>query len=204
MGKIFGMKLVTAICVLAVVGSVLAGCSGKSSSGSDNTTATDPSVSLVPSVTSVKAGDTFDISVSIVNSSPSRGVQFTISWDPSKVECDSSDAEDYFQSVAAANNGSMYYLPGLPETADNDAGQFPNPKDNNGIEMMIITGAQGPNDTLFGASGSGIAFVLHMTAKSGVSGSVSFKQSNVILIDNTLAANGMDAKVNNCSVNITS
>jgi hypothetical protein len=159
------------------------------------------SISLIPSVSTVKAGETFDLSVEVTTDTPSRGMQFAITWDPTKVQCTSTETGTYFQSFATAHNGDIYIVPSATAVADNSNGRFP--KDNTGILMITISGAKAPDNSLYGVVGSGVVFVLHMTAKAGASGSVAFKLSDTLLMDNTFDFNDIHAATNNGSVAIT-
>jgi len=164
------------------------------------------SVSALPSLSTVTPGTTFDVSIVINTDSPARGFQFAVTWDPSKVQCNSVTKGTYFDAFAAANNGDVFYLP-ANALADNTAGRFPKntntiPSGSATCQNVSLTGANGPNGTYLGPTGSGTAFILHMTALSTASGTVSFVLNNIILGDNSANTADMHPTVNNGQVNI--
>ena len=180
-----GTKLSGLVCTAAIISTVFCGCSGADpatktdtivSTSTNSTTSiisntSDPNVSLVSSISTVKAGGTFDIMVRVSNTQPSRGMEFAITWDSSQVECVSVTKGNYFSDFAAANSGDVYLLPSNP-VADNQAGRFPknvntNPESQPTLQNIALMGAQGPagSDTLLGPTGSGDVYILHMIAK---------------------------------------
>jgi len=215
-----GIKLLGAICLVAVVSIALLGCSSTEAPGNTANTitpaatnteptstsinGTNASISAVPSVPTVKAGERFDVSIMVKNDQPARGVQFAIRWDPAKVECISAEQGSYFLSFAEAHNGSLFILPSDTPAIDNNNGKFPKDGSSPTNIMIAMTGAQGPNSTFYGVTGSGSVFILHMTAKDGSSGTVEFNLSNTILGDNSYDTNDMHPMVDNGKITITS
>ena len=219
------LKVLLAVCLIGVICAALAGCgsSGTSNSnvanGNTNTTNSaaqttttasanigNSSVSAVPSVSSVQAGGTFDVNIVVNTSSPTRGLQFVLNWDPTKVQCVSTEPGNYLSGFAAANNGDVFYLPSNP-SPDNSAGRFPKDTNTNlnispTYQNILLTGAQGPNGTYLGVTGSGNVYVLHMNALVGVSGTVNFSLSEVILGDNSANTQDMHATINNGTITI--
>lgn len=165
------------------------------------------SVSTVPSVASVSAGGTFDIDVVVNTDSPTRGLQFVVSWDPTLVQCTGVVAGTFYSSFASANSGDVFYLPSN-NTYDNTAGRFPkntaSQTQSPTAQNIAITGASGPNSTYLGPTGTGNAYILHMTALSGASGTATFTLSSVILGDNAASTQDMHPEVNNGQVTIGS
>ena len=157
-------------------------------------------------MSSVQAGGTFDVNIVVNTSSPTRGLQFVLNWDPTKVQCVSTEPGNYLNDFAAANNGDVFYLPSNP-SPDNSAGRFPKDTNTNlnispTYQNILLTGAQGPNGTYLGVTGSGNVYVLHMNALVGVSGTVNFSLSEVILGDNSANTQDMHATINNGTITI--
>ena len=158
------------------------------------------SVSAVSSVQTTKPGEKFDVAIHVKNEHPSRGVQFALSWDPTKVECNSIEQGNYYLSFAQQHEADVFTIPSNNPPVDNSAGKFP--KNGNWI-AVAIQGAQGPDGSFLGVSGSGDIYILHMTAKVGANGNVDFKLSNVKLVDDSSDINDMHATVSNGKVTIT-
>lgn|GEM_PF-3106570 len=158
------------------------------------------SVSAVPSVENVKPGDKFDINIRVKNNQPSRGVQFSLNWDPAKVECVSADQGGYFKDFASAHGAELFILPSDKPVADNAAGKFPKSKD---PVMIALSGGRLDDGTALGATGEGDVFVLHMNVKDGASGPVDFKLANVVLGDNNNdLSQDLHASANNGKITI--
>ena len=224
---VIGLKVLLAVCLMGVISAALSGCgssgttisnvtnSGASTTtnGAAQTTTTssanigNSSVSAVPTVSSVQAGGTFDVNIVVNTSSPTRGLQFVLNWDPTKVQCVSTEPGNYLSDFGAANNGDVFYLPSSP-SPDNSAGRFPkdtntNPSASPTYQNAILTGAQGANGTYLGVTGSGNVYVLHMSALAGASGTVNFTLSEVILGDiSSPKTLDMHAIVNNGTITI--
>ena len=159
-------------------------------------------ITAVPSKTSVKAGDTFDITIKITSDKPNRGAQFVVTWDPAKVSCVSVSDGGYYKDFAIAHDGDILMLPTNP-TADNTIGQFPKLSASVKQFAVAMTGAQGTGGTFLGPTGTGDVMVLHMTAKAGASGSVEFKISDAHLVDATADSNTLYPKINNATISVT-
>ena len=158
------------------------------------------SVSAVPSVENVKPGDKFDINIRVKNNQPARGVQFSLNWDPAKVECVSADQGGYFKDFASAHGAELFILPSDKPVADNAAGKFPKSKD---PVMIALSGGRLDDGTALGATGEGDVFVLHMNVKDGASGPVDFKLANVVLGDNNNdLSQDLHASANNGKITI--
>jgi Cohesin domain len=220
------LKMLLAVCLMGVISAALSGCgsSGTSNNNITNSSASttnsaaqttttsaanigNSSVSAVPSVSSVLAGGTFDVSIVVNTNSPTRGLQFVLNWDPTKVQCVSTEPGNYLSDFAAANNGDVFYLPSSP-SFDNASGRFPkdtntNPSASPIFQNAILSGAPGPNGTYLGVMGSGSVYVLHMSALAGASGTVNFKLSEVILGDTSSPKTlDMHAVINNGTITI--
>jgi len=155
-----------------------------SSPVSNSAIAANASVSVIPSVEAVKSGDTFDLTIRAANDQPSRGIQFSLKWDPAKVECISVDQGSYFKDFATSHGGDVFVMPSNNPAADNDNGIFPKTSSDPLARLMIaMNGAQDAGGTPLGVTGSGNVFILHMKVKDGASGQVNFNLSQVILSD---------------------
>ena len=165
------------------------------------------SVSTVPSVSNVSAGGTFDVDVVVNTDSATRGLQFVVSWDPTLVQCTGAVSGTFYSSFASANGGDVFYLPSN-NAYDNTAGRFPkntaSQTQTATAQNIAITGASGPNSTYLGPTGTGNAYILHMTALSGASGTATFTLTEVILGDNGANTQDMHPTVNNGQVTIGS
>lgn len=164
-------------------------------------TSSGATISAVPSVQTVSPGSNFDLHI-VINVGPSvqtRSMECTLTWDPTKVQCNSVTDGTFYQSFATANNGSVVVMPHDPPSYDNTNGTFPtvvsgsNPPTSAGIAMIGGNYADQMSGTLAGPSGSGDAFVLHMTAKSGASGTATFTFSQVLINDNSTAPVSLNA-----------
>jgi len=213
-----GIVFVIAFCV--VLSSLLTACgSSTTTAGSTPTTTTanikttapastmpkesKNSVSTVPSAASVKPGDTFDVAIRVTNEQPSRGMQFSLMWDPSKVECTSVDQGGYYKDFAAANKGELFLIPSDKPVADNDAGVFPKTNDPLHQMMIAMQDAHDAGGTPLGVTGTGDVFILLMAVKSGASGQVDFTLSQVLLSDASLEPKDMKPDVINGKITIT-
>ncbi len=208
------------VCLVFLLGSVL-GCGGatppKTSSIASNTatvttstaslssTAANPTgatMSLIASSSSVKAGDSFDLVLTVSTTQPTRGTQFTISWNPAKVECVATEQGEYFKSFAQENGGDIFVLPNENPAIDNTNGQFPQTVKTTGMVMMAMSGAPGPDGTFLGPTGTGSIWILRMVAKNGASGIAEFKLANVKLGDNSVDTNDMKPTIQNGQITI--
>ena len=165
------------------------------------------SVSTVPSVANVSAGGTFDVDVVVNTDSATRGLQFVVSWDPTLVQCTGVAAGTFYSSFASANGGDVFYLPSN-NAYDNTAGRFPkntaSQTQSPTAQNIAITGASGPNSTYLGPTGTGNAYILHMKALSGASGTATFTLTEILLGDNGANTQDMHPTVNNGQVTIGS
>ena len=163
------------------------------------------SVSALPSANTVHPGDNFDVHISITTNAQTRGFSFILNWDSSKVQCNSVDEGGFFKDFAAAHTGISRMVIPTP-TFDNTVGRLPagtTVNDNQGILLMGGTGVSSSP----GPTGTGDAFILHMSAKTGVTGTVNFTLSNVHLLDNstlTSTPGDLNPVVVNGQVNISS
>lgn len=223
---VIGLKVLLAMCLMGIISAALSGCGSSGTSNSNVTSSSasstsiaaqttttsaanigNSSVSAVSSVSSVQAGGTFDVNIVVNTNNPTRGLQFVLNWDPTKVQCVSTEPGNYLSDFGAANNGDVFYLPSNP-SPDNSAGRFPkdtntNPNASPIYQNAILTGAPGANGTYLGVTGSGSVYVLHMSALAGASGTVNFKLSEVILGDiSSPKTLDMHAIVNNGTITI--
>ena len=203
---IIGKRVLVGICILAIVSMALSGCSSTAANAGVAATTMpngeSASISAIPSVSTVKPGENFDISIQVQNGTPARGAQFSLSWDPTKVECVSAEEGTYFEVFAQANDGDIFALPSTP-VPDNTNGKFPKDGASPTNMAMAMTGAQGADGSLLGPTGTGVIYILHMTTKDGASGTVTFKLSNTEIGDNTAEINDMHPTVNNGEITIS-
>ena len=210
-----GLKLLGGVCLISSAILILSGCSSGTTAatstpatpGAITTAVTSKpavvtgtsSISLVPSATSVKPGQNFDLTVRVQSSQATRGMHFDVKWDSSKVLCNSAESGNYYSAFASQNQGDVFLLPAKP-VIDNDSGRFPS----GSTKMMIsLTGARTEGGDFLGPSGTGDVYILHMTAKDGASGEVNFTLADVRLGDNTEAINDLQPKIINAKITIT-
>jgi len=193
---------------VAMMSLVLAGCSSSAASTTNTTkplsttvSSGDTNISAIPSADTVKPGDKFDVSIRVTNSQPSRGVQFSLSWDPSKIQCDSVEQGDYFSRFAQANNGDLFIIPSANPPADNTAGIFPKPSGSNTYVAIAMTGAWASDNTELGVTGSGNIYILHMSVKAGASGTANLTLGNIKVVD--IAGKDLGAVAKNSKVTIS-
>jgi hypothetical protein len=160
------------------------------------------SVSSVPSLASVAPGGNFDVSIRISTDTPTRGMQFILNWDTSKVTCNSADKGTFYSNFAQANSGSLFWSPDPPQI-DNSAGKFPKNTSVTGIvpAAVAVTGALNADNSPKGVTGQGEVYILHMTANTGASGTATFTLSEVNLGD--VNAVDLHPAINNGTVTIS-
>ncbi len=143
--------------------------------------ASSSSVSAVPSTSEVFPGDNFDVSIRVSTDVPTQGVQFGLSWDPDKIQCNGAEEGGFYRDFAQSHPGmGETILPDNPEW-DNNSGKFPLGFSFIGIVLM---GGLDKTGNIPCPAGVGDVYVFHMSAKSGASGTANFTLSKVILIDN--------------------
>jgi len=133
-------------------------------------TATPPRIAnglleMVPSVTTIKAGDSFDLTIQITIDSPTCGAQSGMTFDPKLVEVTGVDEGDFYKKYADANNLSTALI---PATVDNATGILPY------TGVSILGKPCGP-------TGTGSLMVLHMKAKAN--GQARFSLTDIIVGD---------------------
>jgi hypothetical protein len=149
-------------------------------------------VSSVPSVSTIAAGGTFDVTIQVSTDTPSRGGQFILSWNPTLVQCTTAPKGTFFNAVA--------------DQFDNTAGKFPAQTSQTGTNPEAVALILGPPPGVpatAGATGTGAFYVLHMAAKTGVSGTATFTLSEVVLGDTSDIPVNLHPTVNNGSISIT-
>lgn len=202
-------KLIGSICLVSIIFGLLSGCSSAGTTnssanpaGSIASTKTSSAVnpissptmptttekvtfSVVSSTGTVKPGDNFDISIRITTDQPSRGAQFSLKWDPAKVECIAVKQGLFFKDFAESNGADLFLLPSDKPIADNVAGTFPKTNDPKKRMMIAMHGGIRDGDgKAAGVTGTGDIFILQMLAKAGSKGPVDFLLSEVLLGDN--------------------
>ena len=206
-------------CISATL--LLSGCSSSSGTSTPNfgttiptegiiaTTAqaADANVSVIPSVSTIAPGGNFDISIQVTTDAPTRGLQCALTWDPTKVKCNSVEQGSFFTSFAQQNNLSVQLMPSSL-SADNQIGKFPPGKDVQGTTqynqaVFVMGGTEAADNTLPGPEGTGDVFILHMTALPNASGTANFTLANVELSGNAEIANALNPIVNNGQITVS-
>jgi hypothetical protein len=170
--------------------------------------AANVTVSVVPSVSTVNPGSNFDVAVNVSTDVPARGFQCSLTWDPTKVTCNSVEQGSFFTSFAQQNNIMVQLMPGNL-AADNKIGKFPPGIDPQGTilynqAVFLMGGDQASDSTYPGPKGNGDIFIFHMTALPNTSGTVDFKLANVEVDNNHAKISVMNSIVNNGKITISS
>ena len=168
--------------------------------------AANASVSAAPSLTTVSPGSSFDVTIQVKTAIPTRGMQLELTWDPTKVSCNSVDEGTFYSGFAQQNNLMDELMPGSL-SADNTIGKFPPGNDVQGTiqynqGVFLAGGTKSADNTYPGPSGTGAVFILHMTVLPGASGSCLFTLSHVQLSDNSVNANSLNPTINNGQITI--
>jgi len=171
------------------------------------TEAANAVVSAVPSVSTVSPGGNFDVSIAVTTDAPTRSCQVELNWDPTKVTCNSVDSGTFYTSFAQQNNMSSDLMPSTL-SADNTIGKFPPGVDVQGTtqyaETVFLIGGNAASDGTYpGVQGTGVVFVLHMTALPGAIGTVNFTLSDVGLAGNQNPSNALNPTVQNGHITIS-
>jgi hypothetical protein len=216
-------KSVSTFCLCIVAISVLlAGCNSNATASTPNfgtvpteapiTTTTTTStanvnVSAIPSIPTVNKGGNFDLSIQVSTSVPTRGFQCALTWDPTKVTCNSVEQGTFFTSFAQQNNITAQLMPGSL-AVDNKIGKFPPGTDIQGTfehnqAVFLIGGNETSDNTYPGPEGNGDVFILHMTALPDAVGTVTFTLANVEVDGNDSPVNVLTPLVNNGQITIS-
>jgi hypothetical protein len=168
--------------------------------------AANASVSAVPSLTTVNPGSNFDVTIQVKTAIPTRGMQLELTWDPTKVSCNSVDEGTFYSGFAQQNNLMDELMPGSL-SADNTIGKFPPGNDVQGTiqynqGVFLAGGPKAADNTYPGPSGTGAVFILHMNVLPDASGNCVFTLSHVQLSDNSVNANSLNPTINNGQVTI--
>lgn len=174
---------------------------------SGTTQAANAVVSALPSVATVSPGANFDVVIQIQTDVPSRGFQCILNWDPTKIQVNSVEEGDFYQGFAKTNSISQFISP-QPLDFDNSLGKFPAGLDPTGAVIhyagiALLGGSKMADGSFIGPSGTGNAFILHMTALNGVSGTVNFTLSQVKLNNNGSPPVNLNATVKNGQITIS-
>jgi len=157
------------------------------------------SVSANPSVQTVAPGATFDVAINVTTSTQSRGIQFAIAWDPTKVTCNSVSEGAFFQDFEQQNGLSEIIMPSSP-SINNTTGTFPS---TGYVSISLLGGYDNVTGISPGPTGTGSVYILHMTANSDASGTVAFTLSSVTLWDNNSPPVSLNAAVNSGQITIS-
>jgi hypothetical protein len=132
----------------------------------------DTTLAVTPSKTVINPGETFDLVISISTDAQTRGVQFSIKFDPNLIEMTDGYEEGTFYSDWASQEGAVSMV--IPQPViDNSAGE---------VKLMgiaILGAAEGTG----GPSGKGVVLTLSGKAKEGANGVATFKLNEVIVAD---------------------
>jgi len=124
------------------------------------------SLGFSPSIITADAGDTIALEVTLDCSEETRGTQFSLQFDASRLRCDSFAAGDYYSSWASANGASVFPV-GFPPTIDNSNGTVSN------VAFALFGGTGGP-------TGSGVLATCEFTAIGEGEATVSFLTYDVL------------------------
>lgn len=161
--------------------------------------AANAGVTSIPSVQTVAAGANFSVDISVTTNTPTRGMQFALAWDPTKVKCNSVQEGTFYKGFAQQNSSiTEVVLPSSP-TANNTAGTFPS---SGYVGIALMGGFDNATGTAPGPTGTGNVFILNMTALSA-SGTTTFTLSSVQLSDNNDPANNLNPTITNGQVSIS-
>ena len=133
----------------------------------------DTSMSISPATQTVNAGESFDVEVVVATTGLTRAAQFDLSFAPSLVQVTSVTEGNYYSDWATAHGGLTYFNPGA---TNNTAGTV------HMAAVAILGGGPG------GQTGSGTFIVVHMTAKTGVSGTSALTLFDIIVADENAQA----------------
>jgi hypothetical protein len=210
---------------MSVLSMLLSGCSSSSVASTTTTTPifTEPTaipsttttttetanavVSAVPSLSTVSPGSNFDVSIEVTTSAPTRSCQVELNWDPTKVTCNSVDQGTFFTSFAQQNNVTASLMPSTL-SVDNTIGKFPPGNDIQGTiqyaeTAFLMGGSPEADGTYPGVEGTGVVFILHMTALPNASGTVNFTLSDVGMAGNQNPSNALNPTVRNGQITIS-
>jgi hypothetical protein len=138
----------------------------------------DTTIAIKLSKEQVNPGDQFDVTVSITSDAQSKGTQFTLEFDPSKVEVSGVDTGTYYSDWAKSYGNGAEALTVPSPAVDNSKGIMPA----TAFFLVGVKEAKGP-------TGTGTLAILHAKAKDGSNGTVSFKLSGIEVTDTNVAGN---------------
>ena len=154
----------------------------------------DVTMSISLDQQNIAPGDNFTVNVIVNTDIPSRGAQCTFGFDPSAVICDKVVEGDFYETWANNNSCQTITFPSEP-AVDNTAGTVAAV----GVAVMGEDSGMQKNGIPGGATGDGILYSFQMTAKSGISKTVNFTLSYVLVSSSAgLEINGVT--VNNGTV----
>jgi hypothetical protein len=167
-------------------------------------------VAVSPAAQTVSPGDTFTVDITIDLPSANelvltgegddvtrenvttKGFQFSLSFDPSLMECQGITEGPYYEDWADTNGAMSMTTPmDLEDAIDNTAGI---------IEQASIAVLGGPDD---GVNGSGVAFAVEFEAKEGDGSVASLEISDVVVSDSSGQWTIRDVTVQSGTVNIS-
>ena len=119
------------------------------------------SISSQPSVSTVVPGSNFDVDINVSTNTPIRSISFALSWDPAKVTCDSVEEGTFIKNFVQQDGTVTETLQPSSPKADNTTGKFPS---SGSMAMVLLGGYDYVSGTSPGPTGTGNAFILHMSA----------------------------------------
>ncbi len=122
----------------------------------------------------VTTGSTFDLPVNIVVPEPMRGVQFGLTFDPAKLQCNNVSVGSLITSWATANGASTVIQPS--QACDNKHGVV---GPNGGVAISLLGGPSS------GPQGTGQAAVVNFTAEASGSTSIGITETTYSQINST-------------------
>jgi hypothetical protein len=137
------------------------------------TLASNTSIIVIPSSTTVNPGDSFDIAIEMTSDVPTWGIQLQVAYDPKLIEIVSTEEGGFYQEWASQNGAESITLPS--PAPDNQKGVI----STFAIVVMGATPGEGP-------MGTGNIIVLKAIAKSDASGSTNITLSDIQISDSAV------------------
>jgi hypothetical protein len=128
---------------------------------------------LVGPASLIPPGATFDLAVWLSSPVITRGAQFGLTFDPSKIQVTGIDEGDYYRSWAAANGASTILMPGFQVDGQHGWVQA--------VAVAIMAGTATPQPPVSGPTGSAILATVHCRALPTVSGNTSVRLEAVVV-----------------------
>jgi hypothetical protein len=145
---------------LLVLGAMMAGAPFAAAAGGT-------SVTIEPATRSVQPGESFQVDIVVDTSTPTRGIQFGMTYDPKLVQIDQVLPGPFYQAWSDTHGAQGAAV--LPFQPQNGNGRL-------GVGAIVLLG--GPED---GPTGRGAVMSIRMTAREGAAGRLSLLLTDVIV-----------------------